>query len=48
MGVAVSRYMAEQGGLQLRQVAEQIALKKSKGLPHEDLVNNVLIPNQNS
>ena len=38
--------MAEQGGLQLRQVAEQIALKKAKGLPYEDLVNNVLIPNQ--
>ena len=46
VGIAVSRYMAEQGGLQLRNVAEQIALKAEKGLPYDHLVDNVLIPNQ--
>ena len=46
VGIAVMRYMAEQGGLQLKNVAEQIALRRDKGLPYDDLVNNVLIPNQ--
>jgi hypothetical protein len=43
--IATSRYLAEQAGQNLARVADQIMLLKDKGLPYDDLVNNVLIPN---
>jgi hypothetical protein len=48
MGVAAMRYMAEQGGLQLRRAAEQYELLRSKGLDNEaaNIVENIILPNQ--
>ena len=48
MGVAVMRYLAEQGGLQLRKAAEQYALLQSKGLTAQAsrIAEEIILPNQ--
>jgi hypothetical protein len=48
MGVATMRYLAEQGGLQLRNAADQYALLKSKGLDAQAnrIAENIILPNQ--
>ena len=48
MGVAVMRYLSEQGGLQLRKAAEQYALLQSKGLnaQADRIAEEIILPNQ--
>ena len=48
MGVAVMRYLSEQGGLQLRKAAEQYALLKSKGFnaQADRIAEEIILPNQ--